>query len=250
MAGREIPMSSALVLAGHGSHLNANSSAPIWANAARLRASGRFDDVRVGLWKEEPSLSRVLDGCDAESVTIVPMFMSAGYFTRTVVPREMGLAGAETMRGSQVIRYTAPVGAHPALAGVIVERALEAGATRDDAVAVLGHGTRRDSESEKNIYRMATLVRETARFAEVGAVFLDQEPNMLQLLDIFSAPTVLVVPLFIADGWHVGQTIPEDLALDGAETRREGRIVRYTPPVGTHPSMASVVLELATEATG
>lgn len=243
-------MSNALVLAGHGSHLNANSSAPLWANAARLRASGRFDDVRVGRWKEEPSLSRVLDGCDAELVTIVPMFMSAGYFTRTVVPREMGLSGPETTRGRQVIRYTAPVGAHPALASVIVERALEAGATRDDAVAVLGHGTRRDSESEKNIYRMATLVRETARFAEVEAVFLDQEPNMLQLLDIFSAPTVVVVPLFIADGWHVGQTIPEDLALDGAETRREGRIVRYTPPVGTHPSMASVVLELATEATG
>jgi sirohydrochlorin cobaltochelatase len=241
-------MSSALVLAGHGSHLNANSSDPLWENAARIRKTGRFDDVRVGLWKEEPSLSRVLDGCQADLVTVVPVFMSAGYFTRTVVPREMGLSGAETPRGPQRIRYTRPVGGHPALADVIVERAQEAGATGADGLAVLGHGTRRDSESERSIYRMASLARERATFAEVTAVFLDQEPNMLQLLQLFAAPTVVVVPLFIADGWHVGQTIPEDLALDGPETRRAGRTVRYTPPVGTHPSMSRVILELADEA--
>ncbi|MCL4240404.1 MAG: hypothetical protein KJ048_03535 [Dehalococcoidia bacterium] len=241
-------MSSALVLAGHGSHLNGNSSEPIWANATRLRHTRQFDEVRVGLWKEEPSLSRVLDGCEADAVTVVPMLISAGYFTRTVVPREMGLQGRETWRGGQVIRYAAPVGAHPAFAAVIVERAIAAGAGRADAVAVLGHGTRRDSESERNIHQMAALVREMGFFAEVEAVFLDQEPNMLQLLDILTAKTVVVVPLFIADGWHVGQTIPGDLALDGPETRHDGRVVRYTPPAGTHPSMATVILELAHEA--
>ena len=140
------------------------------------------------------------------------------------------------------------MGAHPALAEVIVERALEAGAGHSHGIAVLGHGTRRDSESEANIYRMADLVRSRGLFAEVDAVFLDQEPNMLQVLDLLSAPALVVVPLFIAEGWHVGQTIPGDLALDGPETRREGRIVHYTPPVGTHPSMTNVVLELAHEA--
>ena len=241
-------MSSALVLAGHGSHLNGNSSEPICANAARLRHGHQFDEVRVGLWKEEPSLSRVLDGCEADAVTVVTVLISAGYFTKTVVPREMGLQGRETRHGKQVIRYTAPVGAHPALADVLVERALEAGARAGDAVAVLGHGTRRDSDSEKNVFRMAELVRARGLFAEVEPVFLDQEPNMLQMLDLLSSPAVVVVPLFIADGWHVGQTIPEDLALDGAETRRAGRVVRYTPPVGSHPSMAGVILELAQEA--
>jgi sirohydrochlorin cobaltochelatase len=240
-------MSSALVLAGHGSHLNGNSSDPCWANASSLRAAGEFDEVRVGLWKEEPSLSRVLDGCEADVVTVVPMFISAGYFTNTVVPREMGLDGPETRRGNQVIRYTAPLGAHPAFAGVIVERAREAGAGRTDAIAVLGHGTRRDTGSEKNVFRMADLVRSRGLFSEVAAVFLDQEPNMLQVLDILASRVVVVVPLFIGDGWHVGQTIPEDLALDGPETRREGRVVRYTPPAGTHPSMAGVILELARE---
>ena len=49
------------------------------------------------------------------------------------------------------------------------------------------------------------------------------------------------------NGWHVGQTIPDELALDGAETRKGGRTVRYTEPVGTHPSVADVIARLAAE---
>jgi sirohydrochlorin cobaltochelatase len=234
-----------LVLVGHGSHLNGNSSAPIHAHAAELRRRGPFDAVLAGFWKEEPSLARVLDGCTDPDVIVVPVFISNGYFTKTVIPREMRLDGPVTRRDGQQVRYTEPVGADPSLADVIVERALEAGAKPSDAIAVLGHGTRRESESERNIYAMAERVRATERFAEAGAVFLDQEPGMLELLDLFSAPTVVVVPLFIADGWHVGQTIPADLALDGAETRRDGRIVRYTEAVGTHASVADVIARLA-----
>ena len=86
-------MSSGLLLVGHGSHLNGNSSAPVFAHADRLRAMRRFDEVRVAFWKEEPQLSRGLDGFDADDVTVVPVFISAGYFTNEVIPREMGSAG-------------------------------------------------------------------------------------------------------------------------------------------------------------
>ena len=120
-----------------------------------------------------------------------------------------------------------------------------AGARPEDAIAVLGHGTRRESESEKNVYAMAKRVRASGRFAEAGAVFLDQEPGMLDMLEIFRAGTVVVVPLFVADGWHAGQTIPADLSLEGAETRKGGRIVRYTRAVGTHPSLTAVIEQLA-----
>ena len=236
---------TALVLLGHGSHLNGKSSAPIFAHAAELRRRGRFEKVLTGFWKEEPSLSRCLDGCEGRDVVAVPVFISNGYFTRTVIPRELRLDGAVTVRDGQRIVCTSPVGADPSLADVIVERALEAGAGPQDAIAVLGHGTRRDSESERNVIAMAERVRSMGRFAEAGAVFLDQEPGMLGLLETFAAGTVVVVPLFIADGWHVGQTIPEDLALDGAETRRGGRIVRYARPVGTHASVANVIETLA-----
>lgn len=241
-------MTETLVLVGHGSHLNPNSSAPIWAHARALRDTDRYAEVRVGLWKEEPSLSRCLDGCDATEVTVVPVFISAGYFTNEVIPREMRLDGQLTCRDGRRIRYTDPVGSHPALAKVIVERAREAGAQPGDALAVLGHGTPRNPKSEVNVFEQAERVRSQGAFAEITTVFLDQEPNMRDVLSLTSAETVVVVPLFIADGWHVGQTIPEDLALDGPETRRDGRRLRYAGAVGTHPSVAGVIAELAEQA--
>jgi sirohydrochlorin cobaltochelatase len=213
-----------------------------------MRERGGFDAVRVATWKEEPSLSRALDGFGPDDVTVVPIFMSDGYFTSEVVPREMGLSGRVSCVRGHVVRYTPPVGSHPALANVIVQRAREAGATPETAVAVLGHGTPRNAKSEANIYEQSERVRAMGVFGEVVTVFMDQEPNMRGLLETVAGETVVVVPLFVADGWHVGSTIPEELALDGPETRRGGRHLRYATAVGTHPMVADVIEELAEEA--
>lgn len=237
-----------LLLVGHGSHLNGNSSAPLYAHAERLRASPDFDEVKVATWKEEPSLSRALDGCDSADVTVVPLFISDGYFTGEVIPREMSLDGPLTRRDGRIIRLTAPIGAHPSLADVIVERAIEQEAKPGDVLAVLGHGTPRNPRSERNVFDQAERVRARGRFADVVTVFLDQEPNMRDLRRLVPERDIIVVPLFVADGWHVGETIPDDLALDGPTTRADGRVIRYAGAVGTHPSIVDVILELARDA--
>lgn len=241
-------MKRGVLLVGHGSHLNGNSSAAIYQHARTLRERGTFAEIRTGFWKEEPSLSRALDACDADDVTVVPVFISSGYFTEEVVPREMGLRGPVTQLGGKTVRYTRPVGAHPALARVIIQRAEEAGAQPGDALAVLGHGTPRNPRSEENVFAQAKAAAATGRFAEVTTVFLDQEPNMRDVFSLVRADAVVMVPLFIADGWHVGETIPDDMALDGPETRRDGRRLRYAGPVGTHTSIADVIEELVREA--
>jgi len=241
-------MTRALVLVGHGSHLHPDSSASVHGHADRIRSCGAFDEVRAAFWKEEPSLSRAFDGLQADDVTVVPVFISGGYFTRQVIPREMRLGGKLTRLDGRLVRYTEPIGAHPALARVILQRATEAGAQPEDALAVLGHGTPRNPESERNVYIQTDQVRELNAHNEVTTVFIDQEPNMEKVFDLVSAETVVMVPLFIADGWHVGETIPEDMALDGVETRRGGRKLRYARAVGTHPAVADVILELANEA--
>ncbi|MCC7363341.1 MAG: hypothetical protein IT303_03130 [Dehalococcoidia bacterium] len=238
----------ALVLAGHGSHYSGSSSAPVHAHADRIRSLGGWEEVRVAFWKEEPQLSRALDGLAADDVTVVPIFISSGYFVQEVIPREMGLDGRMTRQDGRTIRYTAPIGAHTALARVVVQRAREAGAGPGDALAVLGHGTPRNPDSERNVYARTADVAAIGGFAEVTTVFLDQEPNMRDVFARTAAETVVLVPLFIADGWHVGETIPEDLALDGPETRRGGRRLRYAGAAGTHPAMVDVISELAAEA--
>lgn len=241
-------MNRGLLLVGHGSHLSPHSSAPIHAHARALREQGRFDEVRVGFWKEEPSLSRALDGFRSADVTIVPVFISGGYFTNEVIPREMRITGPVSSIDGRTVRYTPPVGCHPSLARVIVQRALEAGATSADALAVLGHGTPRNPASEKNVFEQADHVRVLGGFPEVTTVFLDQQPNMRDIFDIVKNDSVVMVPLFIADGWHVGETIPEDLSIEGGEVRKGGRRLRYAGAVGTHPAIASVIVDLVEEA--
>ncbi len=238
----------AVLLVGHGSHLHPNSSAPVYQHADALSRQRRHEEVRVAFWKEEPSLSRALDACDAIDVTVVPVFISTGYFTEQVIPREMRLTGRVSEVGGRTVRYTDAIGAHPALAQVIVHRAEEAGACPSDAVAVLGHGTPRNPRSERNTYLQAENVGALGRFREVMPVFLDQEPNMRGVFDLVTADGVVMVPLFIADGWHVGETIPEDMSLDGGETRRDGKRLRYAAAVGTHPAVSGVIDELVQEA--
>ena len=49
-------------------------------------------------------------------VYVVPNFISEGYFTRTVIPRELELTGAETERpNGQIWKYCEPVGNHDSM---------------------------------------------------------------------------------------------------------------------------------------
>lgn len=242
-------MTRALLLAGHGSHLNADSSAAVRAHTAELKRRGAFDEVHAVFWKEEPALCRALDVTDADDVTVVPVFISGGYFTEQVIPREMRLAGPLTSDAGRTIRYTRPIGAHPSLAQAIRLRAVEAGAGPQDTVVVLGHGTPRNPNSERNIYAQADALRSLCAFPEVGVAFIDQEPNVVDVFDLVRGNSIVMVPLFIADGWHVAETIPADLSMEKGRVCRGRRSLRYARAVGTHPAVADVVEELAREAS-
>ena len=237
--------SRALVLVGHGSQRNPNTRKPICQAVQAIRARGLFDEVRCALWKEEPHLSTLLDEVKSEDITIVPYFISRGYYTEEVLPREMKLEGSLTEREGQSIRYTEPVGSHPLLADLIVQQALAAGANAGTTLAILGHGTPRNPHSAENVYLQSDRVREQHRFAEVLTVFIDQAPHLSEIFTRARQASIVLVPLFAADGWHVTETIPEDLRLEAGEVTRSGKTLRYTPAVGTDPRIVEVILELA-----
>ena len=113
----------ALIVVGHGSHFSGKSAAPVFAHVQRLRERALFDEVVPAFWKEEPSLREVIRTVNAHEVVIVPLFISEGYFTEKVLPRELGLAQAAPnsvswIDGKRVI-YAAPVGTHPAMTSVL-----------------------------------------------------------------------------------------------------------------------------------
>jgi len=266
----------ALVIVAHGSHLNPDSSTPTHRHADTIRATGAFDEVKTGFWKEEPSLREVLRTVESEEVYVVPLFISEGYFTEQVIPRELRLSGWDASEWDsdglsadtatltaadtgQTVHYCGPVGTHEAMTDVLVRRAETV--TGDPDVggsfgfAVVGHGTERNENSAKAIEYHADRVRDMGRFDEVQALYMDEEPEVDDVTDHFETEDVVVVPLFIADGFHTQEDIPEDMGLtDDYRTGYDvpaavdGHRIWYAGAVGTEGLTADVVLERAAEA--
>ena len=268
--------SQALVVVAHGSHLNPESSTPTYRHADTIRETGAFDEVKTAFWKEEPSFREVLRTVESEEVYVVPLFISEGYFTEQVIPRELRLeewdveqwgsdgtsASHTTLRAAdtgQRVHYCGPVGTHDAMTDVIVRRAETVTGDPDVGpgfgLAVVGHGTNRNENSAKAIEYHADRIREQGRFDEVMALFMDEDPEVDDVAELFSTPDVVVVPLFVADGFHTQEDIPEDMGLtddyrEGYDvpTEVEGVRIWYAGAVGTEDLMADVVLERAADA--
>jgi hypothetical protein len=92
-------MSRALVLVGHGSSRNPGTRKPICALVNEIRRRGLFDEVRCGLWKEEPHVSITLDRVVSDEITVVPFFIADGYYTRD------GFVGEGLYEGSDYEAY-------------------------------------------------------------------------------------------------------------------------------------------------
>lgn len=253
-------MSQSLILIGHGSHLSPDSAEPVYRHAETIRRIGVFTQVRECFWKEEPSMREVFDLVEGDTVYVVPLFISEGYFTEEVIPRELGLDGpapSVTIRGGREIRYCSPVGTHPWMTRMILTRAEESAGLSDEQASragliIIGHGTERNSNSAEIIYRVTENARNAGLFGRVETGFLDQEPEVGTVLEGMSDREVVLVPFFIAEGWHTQETIPDDLGINrpaiASVTEVKGRRVHYSAPVGTFPEIADIVLQRAREA--
>ena len=266
----------ALVIVAHGSHLSPGSAQPTYDHADTIRETGAFDEVREGFWKEEPHFREVIRTVEADEVFVVPLFISEGYFTERVIPRELRLeewdpdlwdsdgteADQVTLEAGDVektVHYCGPVGTHDAMTDVIVRRAESVTGTADVGegfgLAVVGHGTERNENSAKAIEYHTERIREMDRFDEVHALFMDEEPAVDDVTNYFESGDVVVVPLFVADGYHTQEDIPEDMGLTedyrlgwDVPTDVDGTRIWYAGAVGTEGLMADVILERAADA--
>lgn len=270
---------AALVLLGHGSLRSAEAAAPVYEHAEALRRRRLFAQVLEGFWKLEPSIAGVLRGVYAPRVFLVPVFISEGYFTQEVLPRELGLRasrGGESQgvhrRGPQTLVYTRPIGTQPAMVNVVLDRAREVierhpfprpPKPSDIALILAGHGTTANENSRQAIEAQAARLRALGRFGEVHAVFLEEDPRVGDCYTLTHRRCLVVVPYFISDGPHSRLDVPRLLGepermiqarLQAGQagwrnpTERHGKLVWYAASVGTAPSVAEVILECVREA--
>jgi sirohydrochlorin cobaltochelatase len=258
---------AALLLVGHGSTVNPDSSAPSLAQAIEIRKRGIFGDVGCCFWKEEPSLRDALlffDEPDIREVYIVPNFISEGYFTQTVIPRELGLEGRLTIRSDgQIWKYCEPVGNHPAMTELLLRRAREIAPDVSPAATTLlivGHGTALNDKSAIAAKREVEKIAARGEYASVQNAYMEEAPLISDWARLTNTANVVVVPFFISDGLHSYEDIPVMLGIEpGPKStasqrsifRRnphqlQGRALYYASAIGTEPQFAEIILEQAT----
>ena len=253
---------SALVIVGHGSTLNPDSSAPTWELAEEIRRRGVFGEVHCAFWKEEPSLRQILHCMERDDVYVVPNFISEGYFTKTVIPRELGLGGAVTRIGRHTVKYCEPVGNHVRMTELLLKRAaaIAPGVPPEKtSLFIVGHGTDLNENSAVAAKREVEKIAALGRYREVVSAYMEEPPLIAEWDKFSTSPNVVVVPFFIADGLHSYEDIPVLLGIatesPGAASanhaavfaknpyRVRGRTLYYASSIGTEAGFAEVILD-------
>ena len=257
---------AALLIVAHGSTVNPDSSAPTLAHAAEIRQREIFADVECAFWKEEPSLRDAIFLFDPElvrEVCVVPNFISEGYFTQSVVPRELDLNGRVTRRpNGQIWKYSEPVGNHPMMTDLLLKRAREVSPDTDPAdtsLLIVAHGTDLNENSAVAAKREAEKIRALGKYEAVLNVYMEEPPLVSNWRRLTKTRNVVVVPFFISDGLHSYEDIPRQLGIVVAPpaTRLRGEIFRdnpykidgrslfYAPSIGTDPGFADIIVDQA-----
>jgi sirohydrochlorin cobaltochelatase len=266
---------AALVVLGHGTVLNDQSAAPVFQHAAELRRRKIFAEVREAFWKQEPHVKKVLAEISAPRIFIAPLFISEGYFSTQIIPIELGFNFPENLKlttQNSELFYCSPVGSHDLMTKVVLSRAEEiirqspfprAPKNSDTTLFIAGHGTEKNENSRVAIERQVELIRAQKIYAGVRAIFLEEPPRISDCYSLAKTKNIVVVPFFISDGLHTQEDIPvllgeperivkERLAAGQPTwrnpTEKNGRLVWYSPAVGSDPGMADVILERVREA--
>ena len=251
---------SALLVVAHGSTVNPDSSAPTLQHAAEIRRRKIFARVECAFWKEEPSLRDALFLFDPESIRevyVVPNFISEGYFTQTVVPRELELNGRITKRSNgQLWRYCEPVGNHPLMTELLLKRARDVAPDVNPAetsLLIVAHGTDLNENSAVAAKREVEKIRSLGKYAAVLNVYMEESPLVSDWRKLTETHNVVVVPFFISDGLHSYEDIPILLGMVVAPGsifqsnpyKIDDRSLFYAPSIGTDAGFADIIIEQA-----
>ena len=235
-------MARALVLVGHGSAKNKNTRRPLDRIVDEIKSRNLFDEVCCGFLKEDQRICKTLVPLESDEIIVVPFFISDGYYTRNVIPK--CLAKNKVSENTSV-RYTSSVGSHPMFSDLLLSHAQAAGWKSGDTLVVLGHGTPKNPLSGVNVYLQSQRLRRLLPREEIITTFLDEPPFVTDTWNLCEANRIFIIPLFIGDGWHVTETIPEDLGLKEGQAVKGPRTMIMTSAVGTDSGLVEVVLKLS-----
>jgi len=204
----------ALLLAAHGERRVGAGNEGAAELAARLTECGIATEIAYGFLKGAPSIGDAVRRLARRDLLVYPLFLSDGYFTKTLLPRQLDQAGAFD-RG-RATHLLPPLGVDPALVDLILERArsvvrIQAWALARTELVLLAHGSHNNSASRRAAERIARTIASTRIFARVHQAFLEEAPFFQDAVARSRGPAI-VLGLFVGEGLHGGDDAPQLVA--------------------------------------
>lgn len=252
----ELDTKRGLVLVGHGS-LRRGAGAAMIRLAGRLREAGVAPIVCPGFLNySRPTVAEAIARCVAQGareLVVQPYFLVPGVFVAHDLPRLV----AEAMQHypGLPVRIAAPLGVHPALASLVLQRADEASgvplgqAVQGDGLVLMAHGSP-DPATMHTIERLAALICVQRPALRVQAGYLDlNAPLIGEAIDILVAAGVtrlVAAPYFLQRGRHVARDLPAIIA--DARLRHGHTSLLLAAHLGYDPLLTVVIADRVREA--
>lgn len=116
---------------------------------------------------------------------------------------------------------------------------------KDTALVLLGHGSSISASSSMPVRLHADTIRRMGIFHSVHCGFLKETPLIEECLDFVEAEKVIILPVFLAEGYYTNKVIPEKLGLD----KRSGNFT-YLKPLGLDSFIQKIIIDQASRAMG
>lgn len=224
-----------LLIVAHGERGGSSENRLAHALAERMRASGRYAEVKVGFLRAEPRIEAAATRMAAERFEVYPLFMSDGYYVRQAIPERLGASAEE-----KSMRVLAPLGVAPKIPALIADLAHKAAvragmSNRASHLLLVAHGSSKSDESAAAARAIAEQVAKISDFASVEVAFLEEEPFLDRVLSRLPGPAV-ILGLFAGDGLHAGEDLPTAVAKSG---RRD---VVLCAPIALEPALLDLIV--------
>lgn len=261
-------MTKGIIIVGYGTRTG-NLTEILEKQAARLRARGIRNVYTAYFRVSSPTIQEavskaVADGCN--DILAIPYYIAEGRLTYELIPSKLGLdtgssRGTALIDGKEVrIRMATAFNAAPALTDILVDCIADNGGDMDTGILILGHGSRDLTSSNEEIISLNARRLRSIGYRHVAHSFNEfVEPTIAEALKGLAAEGVsriITIPLFIANGVHLGEEIPEQLGIpaysEGGEIEVGGRKISlvYTKPVEANPRLTDILVTKAREFLG
>jgi len=243
-----------VILAAHGSRQEPNANDLVREHAERLETRFGLAPTGVCFHQGSPGFSEILDLLSPDSATVIPFFLSDGYYSKDVLPKEL----SKNRRFKEIpVEITPPVGVHPEIPILVKDRIQELIRLfqlppEETTVLVVGHGTRRNSTSRDSTEQLVEYLERSRVCSTFYSAFLDDTPGLEEQLSHVQTSTGIVLPFLIGQSAHVLHDIPAKMAIKGTSPTslpgcfqtEKGRVV-LDRALGQDPRLTTLLAQLA-----